>query len=209
MQTKDDPSFPFFAVHNGEIRLFNASCTQIGSGTETSTGQASVNVSGASVGQIFIVSVKYSVNSTVGTPVGSPAPTVNYDFRTEIGGSIVDLDPDGLAFGNKPPCVVSASGASAENTPSKLDLQANYPNPFNANTTIKYALPSDGKVTVAVYNILGQKVITLVDGVKTAGYYTVIWDGKNASGNSVASGVYFYSIKFENQTQIKRMTLLK
>ncbi len=106
--------------------------------------------------------------------------------------------------------LVDAPTAAADGTiPTEFALHANYPNPFNANTTIKYSLPNDGKVTILVYNILGQRVITLVDGEKPAGEHTVIWDGKNASGNSVASGVYFYRIQFGNQTQIKRMTLLK
>jgi len=206
VQTKNNASFPFIGVYNGEIRLYNANCTVIGSGTETSQGQASVNVSGATVGQTFIVGVKYNPGTVVGTSVSAPFPTVHYDFRTEIGGVTVDLDPDGLDLAK---CVGGATSTSAENASSKLDLQANYPNPFNANTTIKYSLPNDGKVNIAVYNILGQRVITLVDAVKSAGYHTVIWDGKNASGNGIASGVYFYMIKFENQTQIKRMTLLK
>jgi hypothetical protein len=206
VQTKNNGSFPFLGVHNGEIRLYNANCTVIGSGTETSLGQASVNVSGATVGQTFIVGIKYNPGSVVGTAVVTPGPTVHYDFHTEIGGLTVDLDPDGLDLKD---CTGGATSTSAGNASSQLDLQANYPNPFNANTTIKYSLPNDGKVNIAVYNILGQRVITLVDAVKSAGYHTVIWNGKNASGNSIASGVYFYMIKFENQTQIKRMTLLK
>ena len=206
VQTKNNGSFPFIGVHNGEIRLYNANCQVIGSGTETSQGQASVNVSGATVGQTFIVGVKYNPGTVVGTSVGTPGPTVHYDFVTKIGATVVDTDPDGLDLKD---CTGGATSASAENASSQLDLEANYPNPFNANTTIKYSLPNDGKVTIVVYNIIGQRVITLVDGVQTAGYHTVIWDGKNASGNSIASGVYFYMIKFENQTQIKRMTLLK
>ena len=114
---------------------------------------------------------------------------------------------------------VGATSASAEipaeeeissgQMPKEFVLSQSYPNPFNASTTIKYALPNDGKVTLAVYNILGQKVITLLDGIQTAGYHTVTWNGKNASGNDIASGVYFYRIQFGNETQIKRMTLLK
>ncbi len=209
VQTNNDASFPFFAVHNGisEIRLFDGNCviSNLGTASESPLGQAHVAISGATVGQTFIVQVKYSANSVNGTSVSSPYPTVHYDFHTEIGGVTVDLDPDGLDLAK----CVGATSASAENGSSKLDLEANHPNPFNANTTIKYSLPTDGKVTLAVFNILGQKVITLVEGVQAAGYHTVIWNGKNASGNDIASGVYFYRIQFGDETQIKRMTLLK
>jgi hypothetical protein len=211
IQSKDNSSFPFFLVQDGEniqIRLFDDNCNTLANtaGSQTNDSTVTVPIGGATAGDVFVISVKYSTGSVVGTSVCSPGPTVHYDFRTEIGGFVVDLDPDGLDLSN---CVGGPTVASAENASSKLDLEANHPNPFNANTTIKYSLPKDGKVTIAVYNIIGQKVITLVDAVKSAGYHTVIWNGKNASGNDIASGVYFYRIQFGNETQIKKMTLLK
>jgi hypothetical protein len=209
VQKKNNTTFPFFEVHNdtSEIRLYDANCNKIGTGTVTSSGQVSVTINCTSAGQVFVIGVKYNTGSVVGTSAAGK-PTVHYDFRTVIGSDTVDSDPDGLDLKN---CIGGAITSSAEgvNSPSELNLESSYPNPFNATTTIKYALPTDGKVTITVYNILGQKVIKLVDEEKAAGYHTVIWDGKNAQGNTAASGVYFYRIEFANQVLVKRMTLLK
>jgi len=93
--------------------------------------------------------------------------------------------------------------------PQTFSLAQNYPNPFNARTVIKYSLPKDSKVEIAIYNILGRKVKTLVNEHQQAGYKTVVWDGKNQKGNEVASGVYFYRITADDFVQSKKMLLLK
>lgn len=79
--------------------------------------------------------------------------------------------------------------------PETFALLQNYPNPFNPTTTIRYALPRDARVTVSVYNILGQLVSELVNDVQSAGYYTVAWNGRNQYGLQVATGVYLYRIE--------------
>ena len=79
--------------------------------------------------------------------------------------------------------------------PETFSLFQNYPNPFNPTTTIRYALPRDARVTVSVYNILGQLVNELVNDVQSAGYYTVNWNGRNQSGLQAATGVYLYRIE--------------
>ncbi|MEJ2051900.1 MAG: T9SS type A sorting domain-containing protein, partial [Calditrichota bacterium] len=88
--------------------------------------------------------------------------------------------------------------------PGKFALYENYPNPFNPTTTIKYDLPEDVNVTVTIYNNNGQKVKELVNGFKTAGSYTVTFDGK-----SLASGMYFYKIEAGEFSKVKRMLLVK
>ena len=88
--------------------------------------------------------------------------------------------------------------------PTKYKLHTNYPNPFNPTTTIKYDLPEDTQVKLVIYNILGQKVATLVDGFKEAGYHQAIWQGNNLS-----SGLYFYQFQTKKFTQIKKMLLVK
>jgi len=85
----------------------------------------------------------------------------------------------------------------------------NYPNPFNPNTKITYVLPADSKVNLSVYNVLGQKVKTLLDEHQTAGEWSVIWDGKDSRGKRVSSGVYFYKLKADKFTQTKKMLLTK
>ena len=81
-----------------------------------------------------------------------------------------------------------------EAIPMEFAFNQNYPNPFNSQTIIGYALPTDSKVKLIIYNILGQKVKTLVDGVETAGFKRVIWDGRNDRSEPVSSGIYFCTI---------------
>jgi hypothetical protein len=88
-------------------------------------------------------------------------------------------------------------------------LKQNSPNPFNAQTTITFSLPTDSKVSLTVYNIRSQKVKTLVDEFQSAGEKQVIWDGSNESGDKVASGVYFYRIQTDEVTEVRRMVFLK
>ncbi|KQC10331.1 MAG: hypothetical protein APR54_12115 [Candidatus Cloacimonas sp. SDB] len=88
-------------------------------------------------------------------------------------------------------------------------LMANHPNPFNPTTMIKYSIPDDSPVELAIYNIKGQKIKTLIDGWQSKGLHDVLWDGKDNNDKSVASGIYFYKINFNNKTDIRKMTLLK
>ena len=95
-------------------------------------------------------------------------------------------------------------------TPKEYTLYQNYPNPFNPSTTIKFALPFDSNVRIAVYNLLGEQVEVIFDQVKEVGYHNVSW---NAS--DLASGVYIYTIDAKsidgskNFTSVKKMMLLK
>jgi len=90
------------------------------------------------------------------------------------------------------------------NLPSAFALSQNYPNPFNPVTRIKYDLPRDCWVRLDTYNILGQKVATLVDGEQKAGYKTARWDA-----SSFSSGIYFYRLQASDFVQTRKMVLLK
>jgi hypothetical protein len=93
--------------------------------------------------------------------------------------------------------------------PSRYQLYQNYPNPFNPNTEIKFDLPDNIHIELAIYNTLGQKVTTLINEERAAGAYRVIWDSKNTSGLNVASGVYIYQIKAGNFVQSRKMMLIR
>lgn len=93
--------------------------------------------------------------------------------------------------------------------PLVTSLNGNYPNPFNPETKISFSLHQEQKVSIEIYNIKGQKVKTLVNGVLPAKNHTVVWRGENQQGQSVASGVYFYKMKTDNYTSVKRMLMLK
>lgn len=88
--------------------------------------------------------------------------------------------------------------------PTAFELFQNYPNPFNPTTNIKYALPKESRVRIAVFNILGQEVATLVNSVMPAGYHSV-----DFKANSIPSGMYIYKIETESFSQVKKMLLMK
>lgn len=91
-------------------------------------------------------------------------------------------------------------------TPS---LSQNFPNPFNPTTTIHFQIPKAAQTNIAVYNLLGQKVRELVNQDLAAGTYSTDWDGRDQSGQPVASGVYFYRLNAGEFTESRKMTLLK
>lgn len=88
--------------------------------------------------------------------------------------------------------------------PGDFKLSQNYPNPFNPVTTINFELPNTANVNLTVYNMLGQKVATLVSGHKAAGSYSVKWNAENLS-----SGMYLYRLEFDNKVLSRKMLLLK
>ncbi len=99
---------------------------------------------------------------------------------------------------------------SVQTRPAVFSLAANYPNPFNPQTTIQYALPQAADVGLTVYNVLGQPIRTLVAEHQAAGRYAVEWDATNDSGQSVSSGMYFYRLQAGGDfLDVKKMLLLK
>lgn len=93
--------------------------------------------------------------------------------------------------------------------PTSYSLNQNYPNPFNPTTEVPFSLPVGGHVELSVFNVLGQKVTTLVNGEYPAGNHVVEWNGLDADGQQVSSGVYFYRIAAGSFTDAKKMMMLK
>ncbi|MCD6374554.1 MAG: T9SS type A sorting domain-containing protein, partial [Caldisericaceae bacterium] len=93
--------------------------------------------------------------------------------------------------------------------PEEAILFANYPNPFNPSTTIRFALPEDSYVRLTIYSITGQKVRTLINGQVSKGYHQIVWDGRNESGQPVSGGLYVYEFKTDNKRILKKMLLIK
>jgi hypothetical protein len=116
-----------------------------------------------------------------------------------VGGELVNSDYRGI------PMQVRAASA----LPQVAALLPNYPNPFNPSTEIRFDIPTARDVKLRVYNQLGQAVRTLVEGRMKAGSYSLKWDGTNAAGLAVASGVYFYSLDAGDFSQVRKMTLVK
>ena len=117
----------------------------------------------------------------------------------------------GLAYiGSSPTSVEN----SADNFPSEYELFQNYPNPFNPTTSIEFSLPVTADVELIIFNILGQKVSTLINEQQSAGYHSVMWNADDSNGIKLSSGIYFYMLKASgidgNEFQeIKKMVLLK
>jgi hypothetical protein len=93
--------------------------------------------------------------------------------------------------------------------PSAFELKQNYPNPFNPETEIEYDLTRPAQVNLTIYNLLGQKVRTLVNERQPAGSYKIAWGGKSEQGKISSSGIYFYRLEVNGVPQTKRMVLLK
>jgi len=93
--------------------------------------------------------------------------------------------------------------------PVNFSLEQNTPNPFNPVTSINYSVPSESRVTIEVFNVLGENLRTLVDEVQTAGNWTARWDGKNQKGEQMTSGVYFYKMTAGGFSATHKMTLVK
>ena len=124
-------------------------------------------------------------------------------------------ESSGFFYGNQ----LTTSVLDEPNTillPEKFLLLQNYPNPFNPETRIEFHLPKAAEVELVIYNVNGNRVRQLVKGSISEGFNSVIWDGKNDTGMTVASGIYFYRITIntneiqENSyTDIKKMILMK
>jgi hypothetical protein len=93
--------------------------------------------------------------------------------------------------------------------PDRLQLESNYPNPFNSSTKISYSLPDNDQVSLAIYNILGQRVRTLVDENQVRGRYQVFWDGRDDFGNEIASGLYMYRLTTSGESIVKKMLYVR
>ncbi len=93
--------------------------------------------------------------------------------------------------------------------PSEFTLFQNHPNPFNQTTKIEFTLAKSGFVSLSIYDLLGGKIRTLASEHSPSGYKSVLWDGKNDSGEDVASGIYFYQLRIGDYSESKKLVLLK
>ncbi len=124
--------------------------------------------------------------------VESPGETTGIDFMLEFLG-VTDV----------------AEAPDLESVPSDFHLFQNYPNPFNPSTVINYSVPQTAEVKLRIYNLLGQRIRTLFDGLKQAGVYTTQWDGRDDTGQQVAAGIYFLRLESEHLTLSRKMLLVR
>jgi hypothetical protein len=97
----------------------------------------------------------------------------------------------------------------APEIPLTFSVSQNYPNPFNPETSIRYEIPAENFVTISVYNIMGKKITDLVHEIRPVGYHHTTWNSTNMHGESVASGVYIYTITAGDYRAVKKMVMIK
>jgi len=140
-----------------------------------------------------------------GNPIPNSFPR-QFTFATDVftkGGPHVVEDPPFTPL-------TSVERVKSRTVPERYVLHQNYPNPFNPSTTIEFDVPRQGPVKLEVFNLLGQRVATLVDkNLATAGKYRVEWDGRNVAGRLVSSGIYYYRLKAGSVVLTKRLLFLK
>jgi hypothetical protein len=100
-------------------------------------------------------------------------------------------------------------GTGDSRLPDRFQLKQNYPNPFNPSTTIEYHLPHATHSNLVVYNVLGQRVRTLVESYQSAGHYAVDWDGRDRNGHTVAGGVYLCRLSIDDSSLCRKLLLVK
>jgi hypothetical protein len=154
---------------------------------------------------------RYAMDITVNDQMVGYAPFVGFKHDHRNGGPFgpgsnwVHLDHVVLANGGYVTTIQNKYTA----TPTDFILEQNYPNPFNPTTTIAYQLNNGTDVLLAIYNLAGQQIRTLVNERQSAGTWKVVWDGKDLHGNMVASGIYLYRLNIENNIQTRKMILIK
>jgi hypothetical protein len=137
--------------------------------------------------------------------------TVTLSFRAlgEISDMIFTIDNALVMNGLDLAQVTDIAEFEAKAVPTVYSLSQNFPNPFNPTTTIGYAIPQTGQVELAIFNTAGQKVRTLVSEEQSAGFYKMVWDGRNEMGESVGSGVYIYRLHSGSFSKTAKMNLIK
>jgi len=147
------------------------------------------------VGQSHTYTLTYTV----------PNPAVNLDLEMIITSN--DTTTPALII------PVRVEAGTANNDPGSIplvtELEGNYPNPFNPETTISFSTKEAGPVRVRVFNVKGQLVRDLVDGNLPAGYHRVVWDGKDSSNRGVSSGIYMYRMDAPGYSKTLKMMLMK
>jgi hypothetical protein len=192
--------------------IYNQVQTESGGLSEETSFFARVNFDGEGEGEVVMFlgeaesdTFEYNIESDgsfeIDSTLGAISMDGRYFFNIELG------DEDGVAYGlgirGEEPSL-SVENILTDQTPASFVLEQNFPNPFNPSTIINYELRMTNDVKLSVYNLLGQKITTLVSGKQSAGRYQVEWD---ATG--FASGVYYYSLEAGDSRSVRKMVLVR
>jgi glycosidase len=173
--------------------------------TLTSTGSVP-GIEGVTDGVAYIATDLYNGNATRQVVFNSGLASMTVSLPA-YGSAVFVLDT--VAYTLDLPRLTGVGKLSREMIPTAVTLYQNYPNPFNPSTQIRYDLSSQGFVSLEVYNMLGQKVRSLANGLQPSGAYVASWDGKNDSGVVLSSGVYFYRLVANSCSYTRKMLFLR
>ena len=163
---------------------------------------------GCLIGLVFIVSVSAEsllegrVRLESGEPVADAQVRI-FDMTDLRQGAIARALTDGTGYFALP-----LAALTGQALPARFALGPNYPNPFNPSTIIPYQLAASSAVRLEVFNLLGQRITTLVDGERPAGFHTATWHATDVAGRAVGAGVYIYRMTVGVESQTGRMVLL-
>ena len=163
---------------------------------------------GCLIGLVFVVGASAEsvlegrVRLASGEAVASAQVQV-FDMTDLQRGAVAQAMTDGTGYFALP-----LAGLPGLALPKRFELGANYPNPFNPSTLIPYHLAASSYVRLEVFNLLGQRIATLVEGERSAGVHTAVWDATAGSGQSVGAGVYLYRLTVGGESQTGRMVLV-
>ncbi|MCB0490706.1 MAG: T9SS type A sorting domain-containing protein, partial [Cyclobacteriaceae bacterium] len=188
IELSSSPSLTFDVTSSGDISVEAGSCIKLEPGFH------------AAAGSNFHSKINPALLALIQTP-SSSAPQVTSAAKSKSSVNLADEAPKDTSG--------TVELAKNDVLPSEYSLLQNYPNPFNPTTTLRYALKEDGRVSLKIYNILGQEIRSLVKEYQAAGYKSVVWDGKNNSGNQVPSGIYIYRLQAGTFVQTRKMMMLK
>jgi hypothetical protein len=219
----EDPSHPIFAGvtldadNNVEVLDPTVASGQTSTLNLTTAGSAaSILATRADLGYVWIVYwPKDEFFSDTGDQIAG-GNRLLFNGATREGGAfpwgVYNLNENGeKMFLNAVAWMLGESSAVEKTAlvPANSALLANYPNPFNPETTVRFTVPHKGHVSVKVFNSLGQEIVTLVDADYQPGVYDVQWNGRDSYGNQVQSGVYISRLETENQVKSNKMLLIK
>ena len=146
----------------------------------------------------------------VGTVSGSAPGLIRIDTTSGTATVIGPVGSGGInSLGIRGTVVTGIDDGLSEALPKHFVLEQNYPNPFNPATAIRYSLPVASDVTLTIYDLVGRKVLTLVKTVQLPGEHEAVWEGKNAAGAEVSSGIYIYQLRASDFIERRKMLLIR
>ena len=145
---------------------------------------------------------------TIEIPVDHAPTLLLFSFAGDLDGRFF-LDDVRLVMQAAPAVDTAVIEEQMTERPAALQLRPNHPNPFNASTTIGFSLPTASAVRLAVYNLAGQRVASLIDGSRPPGSYTLNWDGRDEVGTELATGIYFLRLQAGSRAESRKLLLLR